>query len=61
LRRASAGRTASLNYLIPVVAIVLGWAVLGQKPLWLAIAGGALCLLGVYFARRRAANDKGAA
>lgn len=61
LRRASAGRTASLNYLIPVVAIVLGWAVLGQTPPWLAIAGGALCLLGVYLARRRAANDKGAA
>ncbi len=54
LRRATAGRTASLNYLIPVVAIVLGWAVLGQTPPWLAIAGGALCLLGVYLSRRRA-------
>ena len=54
LRRATAGRTASLNYLIPVVAVVLGWAVLGQTPPWLAVAGGALCLLGVYLARRRA-------
>jgi drug/metabolite transporter (DMT)-like permease len=61
LRRASAGRTASLNYLIPVVAIVLGWAVLGQTPPWLAVAGGALCLLGVYLARRRATKDKGVA
>jgi drug/metabolite transporter (DMT)-like permease len=52
LRRAPAGRTASLNYLIPVVAIVLGWAVLGQTPPWLGVAGGALCLLGVYLARR---------
>lgn len=54
LRRATAGRTASLNYLIPVVAVVLGWAVLGQTPPWLAVAGGALCLLSVYLARRRA-------
>ena len=58
LRRASAGRTASLNYLIPVVAIVLGWAVLGQTPPWLAIAGGAFCLLGVYLARRRAHHSR---
>ncbi len=32
LRRGSAGRTASLNYLIPLVAIVLGWLVLGERP-----------------------------
>ena len=60
LRRASAGRAASLNYLIPVVAIVLGWAALGETPPWPAIAGGALCLLGVYLARRRGTDDKGA-
>ncbi|HEV2140841.1 MAG TPA: DMT family transporter [Candidatus Dormibacteraeota bacterium] len=53
LRRGSAGRTGSLNYLIPVVAIVLGWAVLGEAPPWLALAGGALCVAGVYLARRR--------
>lgn len=52
LRRATAGHTAALNYLIPVVAIVLGWAVLGERPAWLALAGGALCLAGVYRARR---------
>jgi len=57
LRRASAGRTVSLNYLIPVVAIVLGWAVLGQTPPWLGVAGGALCLLGVYLARRPAGRS----
>lgn len=54
LRRAPAGRTVSLNYLIPVVAIILGWAVLGQTPPWLGVAGGALCLAGVYLARRPA-------
>ena len=54
LRRTSAGRAASLNYLIPLVAIMLGWAALGQTPPWLAVAGGSLCLAGVYVARRRA-------
>jgi drug/metabolite transporter (DMT)-like permease len=51
LKRASAGRTASLNYLIPVVAALLSWAALGQAPSPLATAGGTLCLLGVYLAR----------
>jgi drug/metabolite transporter (DMT)-like permease len=58
LRRTSAGRTASLNYLIPVVAILLSWALLRETPPWLAVAGGALCLAGVYLARRRGANNK---
>jgi drug/metabolite transporter (DMT)-like permease len=52
LRRMSAGRLASLAYLIPVVAILLGWAILGETPPWLAAVGGALCLAGVYLARR---------
>jgi drug/metabolite transporter (DMT)-like permease len=52
LRRASAGRTGALNYLIPLVAILLGWVVLGEKPSWLAVAGGAVCVGGVYLARR---------
>ena len=52
LRRATAGRVASLNYLIPVVAVVLGWTYLGESPTTLALLGGALCLLGVYLARR---------
>ena len=53
LRRMSAGRLASLAYLIPVVAILLGWVILGETPPWLAAVGGALCLAGVYLARRR--------
>jgi drug/metabolite transporter (DMT)-like permease len=52
LRRTSAGRMASLAYLIPLVAIALGWALLGETPPRLAAAGGALCLGGVYLARR---------
>jgi drug/metabolite transporter (DMT)-like permease len=56
LKRTSAGRMGSLAYLIPVVAIMLGWLLLGEAPPWLALAGGALCVVGVYLARRRHAN-----
>jgi drug/metabolite transporter (DMT)-like permease len=49
LSRASA--VAALNYLIPVVAILLGWMYLGERPSILAVAGGSLCLVGVYVAR----------
>jgi len=51
LRRTSAGRLGSLTYLAPIVAIVLGWIVLGERPPWLAVAGGCLCLAGVALAR----------
>jgi drug/metabolite transporter (DMT)-like permease len=52
LGRATAGRVASLNYLIPIVAILLGWLYLDEQPPLLAAAGGALCLAGVFLARR---------
>jgi drug/metabolite transporter (DMT)-like permease len=52
LRRTSAGRMGAMIYLIPPVAVLLGWAILGETPPWLALAGGALCLGGVYLARR---------
>ena len=51
LCRMSAGRLASVAYLIPVVAILLGWAVLGETPPPLAAVGGGLCLAGVLVAR----------
>jgi len=53
LGRMPAGRLASLTYLIPVLAVVLGWAVLGEAPPWVAVVGGGLCLVGVSVARRR--------
>lgn len=53
LGRTTAGRMGSLTYLIPVVAIVLGWLVLGETPPSAALVGGALCLGGVYIARRQ--------
>jgi drug/metabolite transporter (DMT)-like permease len=55
LRRTSAGRMGTTTYLVPVVAILLGWAVLGETPPRLAASGGALCLAGVALARRRRA------
>ena len=58
LRRTSAGRMGSITYLIGVVAILLGWAFLGETPPRLAAAGGALSLAGVYLARRRGAPQR---
>jgi len=52
LRRTSAGRMGAMLYLVSPVAVLLGWAILGEMPPWLALAGGALCLAGVYLARR---------
>jgi drug/metabolite transporter (DMT)-like permease len=60
LQRTSAGRMASIAYLIPVVAIILGWLVLGETPPFLATSGGILCLAGVLVARRRPHDDKAA-
>jgi drug/metabolite transporter (DMT)-like permease len=45
----------SFIYLIPLVAIGLGWAVLSETPPWLAVVGGAVCLAGVVVARRPSA------
>ena len=52
LSRTTAGRMGSTTYLVPPIAIVLGWLVLGESPPALAFAGGALCLAGVALSRR---------
>jgi drug/metabolite transporter (DMT)-like permease len=57
LRRTSAGRMAAMIYLIPPIAVLLGWAMLGETPPGLALVGGALCLGGVYLARRELRED----
>ena len=46
-------RSTSALYLVPVVALVLAWVWLGERPSPLAVAGGALAVLGVTLARRR--------
>jgi drug/metabolite transporter (DMT)-like permease len=52
LSRTTAGRMGSTTYLVPPIAIVLSWLLLGETPPPLAVAGGVLCLAGVYIARR---------
>lgn len=58
LGRTKAGQLGTLTYLAPVVAVLLGWVMLGERPPWLALAGGAIALGGVYFARRAPAREK---
>ncbi len=55
---ASEGATiaSTVTYLLPVVAIVLGVLVLGERITVAAVAGTALVLLGVALARRREAQ-----
>ena len=53
LRRTVAGRLAATTYLVPPISILLGWLWLGESPAALAYLGGALCLLGVGFSRRK--------
>jgi drug/metabolite transporter (DMT)-like permease len=55
LSHTSAGRMGSLTYLVPPVALALGWVMLGEVPPLLAIPGGMLCLAGVAIARWRPA------
>jgi drug/metabolite transporter (DMT)-like permease len=54
LSRTTAGRMGATTYLVPPLAILLGWALLGETPVLLAFLGGALCLAGVVIARRPA-------
>lgn len=51
LKRTSAGKMGATTYLVPPVAILLGWAMLDEVPPALALAGGLLCLLGVAITR----------
>jgi drug/metabolite transporter (DMT)-like permease len=51
LSHTSAGRMGSTTYLVPPVALILGWVLLGEVPPLLALPGGILCLTGVALAR----------
>jgi drug/metabolite transporter (DMT)-like permease len=50
---------AATTYLVPPVAILLGWAMLGESPELLAFLGGALCLVGVGIARQSSLRLRG--
>ncbi len=53
LARTTAGKLGATTYLVPPIAILLGWALLGEAPAGLAYVGGVMCLLGVYVTRRQ--------
>jgi drug/metabolite transporter (DMT)-like permease len=54
LSSTSAGRMGATTYLVPPLAILLGWMWFGESPPALAFAGGALCIAGAVLARRPA-------
>lgn len=60
LSHTSAGRMGSTTYLVPPVALLLGWIILGEVPPILAVPGGILCLAGVALARWRPAGQPAA-
>jgi drug/metabolite transporter (DMT)-like permease len=53
LARTPAGKMGATTYLVPATTVLMSWAVLGQVPPGLAIAGGAVCLAGVAVSRHR--------
>ncbi|MFS0911137.1 DMT family transporter [Microbacterium sp. 179-I 3D2 NHS] len=53
LQRSTAGQTSATTYVVPAIAILLSWAILGEVPTPLMFLGGALCLLGVLITRMR--------
>lgn len=53
LARMDAGRLGVTTYLVPPITIVMSALLLGELPPWLAVAGGAVCLVGVGLSRRR--------
>ncbi|QEC47349.1 DMT family transporter [Baekduia soli] len=52
LSSTSAGRMGSTTYLVPPLAILMGWVAFGESPAALALAGGLLCIGGAALARR---------
>ncbi|MFJ4045839.1 DMT family transporter [Microbacterium sp. NPDC089987] len=53
LQRSTAGQTSATTYVVPAIAILLSWVILGEVPTPLMLLGGALCLLGVLVTRTR--------
>ncbi len=53
LARMDAGRLGVTTYLVPPLTVLAAWPLLGEAPPPLALAGGALCLVGVAISRRR--------
>jgi drug/metabolite transporter (DMT)-like permease len=54
LQHMTASSLGITTYLVPPLTIVMGWLFLGETPPGMAYVGGALALVGVAIARRRA-------
>lgn len=53
LKRSSAGATASATLAVPAIVVLLSWLLLGELPTVFGMVGGALCLAGVAWSRRK--------
>ncbi|MGK5642928.1 DMT family transporter, partial [Streptomyces sp. URMC 126] len=53
LARTPVGKMGATTYAVPAIVVVLGWIFLDEVPVWLTLAGGALCLVGVAVSRSR--------
>ena len=53
LQRSTAGQTSATTYVVPAIAILMSWMILGEVPTLMMFIGGALCLLGVLITRMR--------
>ncbi len=53
LSRMPAGRLGVTTYIVPPLAILLGFLIFSEVPAVLAIVGGLICLVGVALSRRR--------
>ncbi|GLW63054.1 membrane protein [Actinomadura rubrobrunea] len=51
LARTSAGKMGATTYVVPALVVLMSWALLGEVPGLLALAGGVLCLTGVAVSR----------
>ncbi|WP_307805076.1 DMT family transporter [Microbacterium sp. BLY] len=58
LQRSTAGKTSATTYVVPALAILLSWMILGEVPTPLMFVGGALCLLGVLITRMRGSRPR---
>jgi len=52
LAGSSIARTTAALYVVPVVALLLGWVWLGERPAPLSLLGGAIAIAGVMLVRR---------
>ena len=58
-RTTSAGQTSAVLYLVPPLSVVISWVLLDEAPAGLAVAGGALALVGVALSQRQSADAPG--